>query len=56
MGVGYNTCCELKELVHIWGMSVCDAHVFCIFLLGSIQLGGIFCIHLVFLKDKIMHN
>lgn len=30
--------------------------MFCVFLCGSVQLGVVFFIHLVFLGDKIVHS
>ena len=49
LGVAHNasTRGELQELVNAWG--VC---VFCVFLCSSVQLGGVFCVYLLFLLNK----
>ena len=37
-----------------WHM--CEVCAFCIFLRSLVQLAAAFCLHLMFLMDKIMHN
>lgn len=33
-----------------------EVYAFCVFLLGAVQLGAVFCIHLVFLGDEIVYK
>lgn len=49
LGAAHTTLIELRYLKDVSG-------VFCIFLCSSSQMGVVFCIHPVFLKDKITHK
>lgn len=46
--MAHNTNGELRYSVAILG-------AFCIFLHSLVQLGAICCVHIVFLKDEILH-